>query len=943
MTVDGAVVPGLLLLAAEFIALAAVGYVVARVALRQRDERMALAQGLVIGPALWGLIANVAMYPLPGLAGLLVAWGITLTLGAGLVWRAPQPIRPQVSTTAGFVVAVLGIFWVALACRQMLSLADWQLHLGLAASIQAGGFPPALPWQPGMLAPYHYGFDMLVGLLAPPVGPDLAFVTELLGAYVWMSFALTVVTLLLHRGSWVVMLALAPLLLTTGSSTLGDVGSASDILRIPFPTGGPPAPIPASLGELYWPPSQFPWPNRHEVPPGNISWPSFPLAYALAFIVLERAADSSRRWSWRSALTLAALLGFLGLVSEAAALVVLVLWAILEAVPVLRGWRRRTDRAQGLLRAATGPVLAALLLASSGGVVTGALTGASSGGLSLEWPDNLARGQPLGAFRERLGAIGLLGLGPLAVAAIAAVVAWRDRFTLALVAASGTFVLAALTLHYEPSPVDITRLSGHARNFALLGLLAALNSRIPTLRSGWRYAAGALVFALVTWPTAIAPAHSVGIAMSRGPHFANAQLGPQEFGEWFLGRYALGRFTTERFMAEPVADYVRAHAAATARILSPSPGNLTVATGRPNASGFTSFSHLLPFTGPAYTDAIGLLDPAAIRHLGFDYVHATDEWVASLPPRALRRLENPAFFELLIRDGPDALYRVRPAFAQLDADPESSEALRRAVASSATVYLSPTMDPENAARAASTLSHAQLYGEVSWSSLHALKIPVRTAPLGGRTPDLVVASARLAPSTFPVPAQRLPVWGNDEIAVYAPGGAIGPVAPARAPTFSVRLSGVRVDDGRITFTATFADRAPARWSSQDWQVIPMDSTAPWAFPQLFRHDGRRHEAAQWYAGQVLAGFGLVNYNYEFDARASRLSTQGADGRFTAAQASERRLAPGRWTLAVRLRYLSSRGHWEDVALIPAVHILVADSGEVSYAVYEGALSVGLAR
>ena len=53
MTVDLAVVPGLLLLAAELLALAVVGFIVARVALRQADDRMALAQGLAIGPALW--------------------------------------------------------------------------------------------------------------------------------------------------------------------------------------------------------------------------------------------------------------------------------------------------------------------------------------------------------------------------------------------------------------------------------------------------------------------------------------------------------------------------------------------------------------------------------------------------------------------------------------------------------------------------------------------------------------------------------------------------------------------------------------------------------------------------------------------------------------------------------------------------------------------------
>lgn len=54
MTVDPTVVPGLLLFALELVALAAIGYVVARVALQQSDDLAALAQGLVIGPALGG-------------------------------------------------------------------------------------------------------------------------------------------------------------------------------------------------------------------------------------------------------------------------------------------------------------------------------------------------------------------------------------------------------------------------------------------------------------------------------------------------------------------------------------------------------------------------------------------------------------------------------------------------------------------------------------------------------------------------------------------------------------------------------------------------------------------------------------------------------------------------------------------------------------------------
>ena len=73
--------------------------------------------------------------------------------------------------------------------------------------------------NPGVPLAYHYGADLLIGLLAPPVGPDLAFVTELVGAYFdWLCLA--IVTLLRKHGSWLGALALAPLLLTTGAWTL---------------------------------------------------------------------------------------------------------------------------------------------------------------------------------------------------------------------------------------------------------------------------------------------------------------------------------------------------------------------------------------------------------------------------------------------------------------------------------------------------------------------------------------------------------------------------------------------------------------------------------------------------------------------------------------------------------------------------------------------------
>ena len=74
MMLDLTVVPGLLAMAFEFLVLAAAGFVVARVALRQRNDLMALAQGLIVGPAMWGLTVNFVMRVAPGAAGALVGW-----------------------------------------------------------------------------------------------------------------------------------------------------------------------------------------------------------------------------------------------------------------------------------------------------------------------------------------------------------------------------------------------------------------------------------------------------------------------------------------------------------------------------------------------------------------------------------------------------------------------------------------------------------------------------------------------------------------------------------------------------------------------------------------------------------------------------------------------------------------------------------------------------
>ncbi len=942
MTVDPTVLPGLVLLVLELLVLAAVGVVIARVALRQSNDLLALAQGMVIGPALWGLIVNFVLHLFPGLAGALATWVVTLALAAGLAWRAPASLQLKPRTVVGFVAAALVLFWFVLASRQLMYIVDAYLHLGLAASIRAGGYPPAFPWHPGLPAPYHYGADLLTALLAPPAGPDPAFTTEVIDAYAWTSLALIVVTTVLRFGSRIAALAVCPLLLSFGLWTQLHYTSPPGIVQVPLPIGIPEAGIRASLADIYWPTVDYPWTTAVDATPANIWKPHFVLAYALAFVVLERAAARGRR-GWLGHVALALAIGFLGLVDETVAPVVLGLWGLLELyelhrgshfAPLLRRLRgdgsHRPVRWEPMLRAFSGPVFAALLLTIGGGAITGVLTSSSHTGLSLGWIADAGSRRPLGEFTRLSGGVGVLALGTVPVTVGALLLAWRQRLVLALAATSLLMLLAALSLRYEYS-LDLVRLDGHARNFALLALLVGLGVRMAALAPRWRYATSAMLIALVTWPTVAAPVQNIGLGLRRGPEFANARPDPSAMPSDLIGRYVM-----RKPMSEVVAGYIREHTSVDARILSPSPIEMSIVTGRPNASAYAEFVQFVPVHGPEYLDAIRFLEPLAVRRLGVDYVHAPDAWIAELPERAQRWLQDPSFFEPLIRDGVDTLFRVQPAFLRLETTPppESFEGLRQAVAPEATVYLSPALEPVNSIRAAVVLSHTRLLGRARPTPTWHSRPHFPTEQLANRTPDLVVTSARLAPSAFPLD-RRQPIWWNDEIAIYPLGEATNPIMPPPPRPFSIEVSDVETADSRIAFTATFLDLEPDQWKGQDWLVTSTDSS-PWAIPREFESDERRHAGSQWFGGQVVPGRGTTERRFAFDPHAVSLLVAEGDDEAVAAPSSGTALEPGDWTLAVRLR-----GDWWELAFIPLMRIEVSNSGEASFTVYEGTLSAAL--
>ena len=363
---------------------------------------------------------------------------------------------------------------------------------------------------------------------------------------------------------------------------------------------------------------------------------------------------------------------------------------------------------------------------------------------------------------------------------------------------------------------------------------------------------------------------------------------------------------------------------------------MTWATGRPNATGFAGLLHLFPVEGPSYLDVLRYLEPAAVQRLGFGYVHAPDEWVASLPAEAARRLDDPRLFELVVRDGGEALYRVRPAFPELNAapDPRSFEALRQAVPTATVVYIPSAFDERPGLRVAWALSHTRLLSSINPAALHLLT-PWPGEPLGGQAPDLVIMESQVQPWMFP-PAGRQPIWWDDEIAVYAPDGAVEPIMPpppeSEPPPVSVQLSDVRAADDRITFTATLDDRAPEAWTGQEWIVVAGDDS-PWGIPERFASDRRTVSAAAWFAGQVAPGGGTTSHTYAFDILAPSLAVQDAGGAFSTVAESDRVLGAGTWTLAIRLQHEWQPNHWREAAFIPVLRITVSDAGEVSYAAF----------
>jgi len=754
-----------------------------------------------------------------------------------------------------------------------------------------------------------------------------------LGVYAWVSFVLVVVTALRRRGSWLTAMTLAPLLLSYGLTTFlwHDPSLIAGILRFPIPAGLPAAGLRAALANIYWAPVEPVGSRLGSIP--DVWSPAFPLGYAVAIVVLAHAARFHHA-TWLRSLTLAGLVGFLGLLVSTLAPVVGVVWAGLEVLRFVRSRREGPAMLALAIRSGAALALAGLLLLFGGGTLTRILTGTGSSGLAWTSGLDARHWQVLGTFDVHPGGIGLLSLGSVAVAGAAAAMALRDRLVLALAASAGLLALAWLALDYPLRPEDLGRLAGHARNLALVALLLALSARLARLPSSRRrVVAVALLAGLVVWPTVVAPARSLGSALGDGVQLANAR--------WAWGgargqneTAALRRYSMPG-MSGLLAAYVRAHTAVDARVLDPTRSQAVLLhTGRPNNLGFADVVQQQDDPGPEYLDASHYLEPAAFRRLGLAYVYSTDEWVAGLPARSRNWLADPELFDLLARDGAESLYRVRPEFLAIQSapHPDSFEALRNAVPPGTVVYLPPFTQSDyriqvGQLRVASVLPDARLVGAVHPRVLHLrTPAPWPVEPLGASVPELVTLPLLHEGWRFP-PAGWRQIWRNppSRVAVYAPTAAGEPSANATPTSVRLRLADVEGRAEHLMFTATLNDHGSLQWTGQDWVLVPVDAS-PWGIPD-FRHDWQP-VITQWFAGQA-AGGGATTHTYVFDARTSSLAVRGENGDFTTVQASKRTPSPGAWMLALRLNRLGDRGVQEPLFAIPVLRFEVSDAGTVS--------------
>ena len=813
----------------------------------------------------------------------------------------------------------LAIFWTALSARQLLWIPDIGGHLPLTASIMAGNFPPAFPWNPVEPAFYHYGPDLMIGGLEIGTGLGFILVTEILGAILVSALILNIGILAARSRSLFALAVTVPLILSAGAWTLVLVGSQPWPLTMVVPAGLPEPGIRAAMSAIFIPGPGVPWQSPVDASPPNIFNPAFPLAYALVLVLIDRALAGA--WRAVPGMLLTAVMGaFLMLTDETMFAAFLLIWIVVITAACLRDSNsRRRLSTMGLAGLAIMLVVAVL----QGGVLFDTFFRSQNlqTGLGISWPPALGLDQVI-SLTVAPGNLGTIGIGVVVLAALVAL-GRRESNVAALLAVAGMAIwLASGFVDYEFSGSDALRLQGHARNLMLMATILVLAGALGRVRPSYRWAAGSAMAALIVWPTVARPGANLWFALRQGPQFEAPSAANRRIQAGIMGRPEM---LTD---LDGIAIFIREELSRDAAILSPAPSELSIATGMPAPYGFLELTQYVGLRGPDYRDAIRFLDPEAVKRLGVDYLHATPDWVDSLPDRSQSRVENPEYFEPWLQTEAGALYRIRPEFNRLEVKPEaeSFEMLRALVGREAAVYVSEALHLLDRLSVAAALANATLFGDLG-DPAH-IRGDVGLTAYDGQDFDYLVLPSSLAPTGLPS-ERRNAVWSGSSMSMYAISGAeIGIRTQPSAP-LTLHVEESRAPGSGFGFVATFEVGVTSGWTGQDWVLLRSDRT-PWALPVLH---GPGSAPVHWYGGQANPRLRTLRVEYDFDALAGSLTWSIGGGETRSAESSTRELSEGSYVFAARLTF---EGRVQ--AIVPVLTIQVSPERTLAYGLLFGPLS-----
>ena len=552
---------------------------------------------------------NLASWLLPGAAGVWV--GLVLASLVAFVPIARHQIAwpPALQADRLFGAALLiSLYLAALASRTQTLFTDEPWHLPLAATIANGHFPPVSPFTPDVGAAYHYSADLLAstGIIVAGIPPWFAF--YFLNPFITLAFIAAVYAFARDLGArrW----PAASVAFAAGYGGLAVVNTPAWSFGIPALDVGNGADWWTALWSTFG--ARVDAHPLERIGPAWLNVAHITLGFS-ATMLIGRLLLLPKQWPVAVAGAVAIQMVGLGEASQIVAVLPVV--AIIAVVMAIRSrrWSERVVWPAGVIGGT------ALVVFGGGAITDGLFRGAGGGaelavtGLALP-----ALGNSLAPRADPLGQLGL-GWWSLAFLAVAALLlARRGPLWFAGAAALLAGVLEQ-TLTFE---------GGEAGRFLadsmfLLGFIFLVAVVVTTGR--WQ-AVGRL-----RWGGAIVEVALVAFVVipSAAPRFGSSLILAADGIETGFPRihneharfYNPSRYSTQLANGRPVYAWMRANLPAGARILTPWPAAVVIATGM--------FAPMAPADLPTFWVAAVPWHDDALRHghradleaLGVDYYH----------------------------------------------------------------------------------------------------------------------------------------------------------------------------------------------------------------------------------------------------------------------------------------------------------------------------------